>query len=85
VSEQLAQGCHLKARGRESNSRPSDSQAQRPDHDDNKRNLKDCLLGDHASAGVAPEGDTVQYYTHNMRHFSNGDDSLLKTILKHIG
>jgi len=30
--EQLAQGCYLKARGRESNPRPSESQVQRPNH-----------------------------------------------------
>ena len=34
-----------------------------------KSTVKDCLLEDHASAGVAPEGDTVQYYTHNIKHF----------------
>jgi len=32
VCEQLAQGCYLKVRGRESNPRPSQSQVQRPDH-----------------------------------------------------
>jgi len=32
VCEQLAQGCYLKARGRESNLRPSESQVQRPNH-----------------------------------------------------
>ena len=30
--EQLAQGCYPKARGRESNPRPSESQVQRRDH-----------------------------------------------------
>ena len=32
VCEQLTQGCYLKARGRESNLRPSESQVQRPNH-----------------------------------------------------
>ena len=32
MCEQLAQGCQLKARGRESNPRPSVSQVQRPNH-----------------------------------------------------
>ena len=32
MCEQLAQGCHLKAQGRESNPRPSESQVQRPNH-----------------------------------------------------
>ena len=32
VCEQLAQGCYLKARGRESNPRPSESQVQRSNH-----------------------------------------------------
>jgi len=32
VCEQLAQGCYLKARGRESNPRPFESQVQLPDH-----------------------------------------------------
>jgi len=32
VCEQLAQGCYLKARGRESNQRPSESQVQRPNN-----------------------------------------------------
>jgi len=32
VCEQLAQGCYLKARGRDSNPRPSESQVQRPNH-----------------------------------------------------
>jgi len=32
VCEQLAQGCYMKARGRESNPRPSKSQVQRPNH-----------------------------------------------------
>jgi len=32
VCEQLSQGCYLKARGRESIPRPSESQVQRPNH-----------------------------------------------------
>ena len=32
VCEQLAQGCHLKAQGRDSNLRPSESQVQRSNH-----------------------------------------------------
>ena len=32
VCEQLAQGCYMKARGQESNSRPSESQVQRPNY-----------------------------------------------------
>jgi len=32
VCEQLAQACYLKAQGRESNTRPSESQVQRPNH-----------------------------------------------------
>jgi len=33
VCEQLAQGCHLKARGRQSNPRPSEPQVQRHNQD----------------------------------------------------
>ena len=32
MCEQLAQDCHLKARGRESNPRPFESQVERPNH-----------------------------------------------------
>jgi len=40
VCEQLAQGCYPKARGRESNPRPSVSQVQRPNHYTNKPHIK---------------------------------------------
>ena len=40
MCEQLAQGCYPKARGRESNPRPTVSQVQRPNHYTNKPHIK---------------------------------------------